>query len=139
MFKSKFIILFTTIFLFIKRWLRPNTEKKPVHWGKSIWKFQMLIFRWWIIRVQVFRKIPCTHFLQHAWNKSCPQTGDRQTDRQQTDGQTDRRIMWKQYTLPPNFVCGGTCIKIKQNIKKCKIQFLIRKRSKSVSTIKMCR
>ena len=29
-----------------------------------------------------FQKNPCTHFLEHAWTKSCPQTGDRQTDRQ---------------------------------------------------------
>ena len=29
-----------------------------------------------------FQKNPCTHFLEHAWTKSCPQMGDRQTDRQ---------------------------------------------------------
>ena len=33
-----------------------------------------------------FSKNPCAHLLEHAWTKSCPQTG--QTDKQ-TDGQTD--------------------------------------------------
>ena len=35
-----------------------------------------------------FQKNPCTHFFEHAWTKSCPQTGDRRTDRQ-TNGQGD--------------------------------------------------
>ena len=34
-----------------------------------------------------FQKNPCTHFLEHAWTKSCPQMGVRQMDRQ-TDGGT---------------------------------------------------
>ena len=30
--------------------------------------------------LQNFQKNPCFHFLEHAWTKSCPQTGDRLTD-----------------------------------------------------------
>ena len=37
------------------------------------------------------QKNPCTHFLEHACTKSCPQTGDRQTHRR-TDGQAETNI-----------------------------------------------
>ena len=49
-----------------------------------------IIFRCWVFSVQVFRKNLCTHLLEHAWAKSCPETGDRQTD---------RRTGWKQFFL----------------------------------------
>ena len=42
-----------------------------------------------------FQKNPCTHFSEHAWTKSCPQTGDWQTE--------DR----VKPIYPPNFVCVG--------------------------------
>ena len=29
-----------------------------------------------------FQKNPCTHFFKYVWTKSCPKTGDRQTDLQ---------------------------------------------------------
>ena len=48
-----------------------------------------------------FQKNPCSHLLEHAWTKSCPQTGVWQTK-----GQTDRRTGWNK-DPPPNFVCGG--------------------------------
>ena len=48
-----------------------------------------------------FKKNPCTHLLEHAWTKSCPQTGDRERD-----GQTDRRTGWNQYTPQTSFAWG---------------------------------
>ena len=56
-----------------------------------------------------FQINPCTHFPEHAWKKSCPQTGDTQTDRQ-TDGQGETKI-------PPKFVCGSL-IKLQRKLKK---------------------
>ena len=44
-----------------------------------------------------FQKNPCTHLLEHAWTKSCSQTGDRQTD-----GHGEANI-----PPPPNFVWKG--------------------------------
>ena len=40
--------------------------------------------------VYKFQKNPCSHLLEHAWTKSCPQMGVRQTDRQ-ADGQSNRQ------------------------------------------------
>ena len=49
-----------------------------------------------------FQKNPCTHFSEHAWTKSRPQTEDRHTDRQTDRGQGET------ITPPsPQFVCGG--------------------------------
>ena len=41
-----------------------------------------------------FQKNLCTRFLEHAWTKSCSQTGDRQTDGpdRQNDGQDETNI-----------------------------------------------
>ena len=80
----------------------PKKVKNPVKWRKfiqSIWKFQMHIFRWQVISVQIFRKIYAPE-----WTKSCPQMGVRLTDGQ-TDGHTDRRTGWNQYT--PQTLCVG--------------------------------
>ena len=51
-----------------------------------------------------FQKNPCAHFLQHAWNKSCPQTVERQTDNRLTDKQTDNV---KAIYPPPKFRLRG--------------------------------
>ena len=73
-----------------------------------------------------FQKNPCAHFLQHAWNKSCPQTGDRQ----QTDGQTDRQC---KSNIPSPKVSLRGYKNIYINYKILQDSIFIRKRSKSVS------
>ena len=93
---------------------RKNASKIDEKNFQSIWKFQVHIFRWWVVSACTgtnFQKYPCTHFLQHAWQNHVHKRG--------TDGWTG----WNQYTCTPQTLFGGGCIKIdnQNNWNKTKI------------------
>ena len=50
-----------------------ETSKKHEKWRKIIQSMQLVY--------TLSEKNPCIHLLEHTWTKSCPLTGDRQTDR----------------------------------------------------------
>ena len=57
-----------------------------------------------------FQKNLCTHFLEHEWTVSCPQTGVKQTDGQKdrwTEGWMDRHTDRVIPIYPLNFVHKG--------------------------------
>ena len=103
MFKSKFFIIFKTLVLVIKiKQLSPKNRKKTFKMEKiiqSIWKFQVHIFRWQVISVQIFRKI----YAPRTCVGKIMYTGGSQTDGQR---RTDRRTRWNQYNPKTSFAGG---------------------------------
>ena len=67
-------------------------QNYPIHMKISFAHFQMMSNR-----CTKFQKNPCTHSVEHAWPKSCPQMRDRQTDKW-----IDRQV---EPMYPQNFVC----------------------------------
>ena len=108
-FESKFLIIFKTLFLFIKKKDQVQKQKKACKM-KKIYPINMKIpgAHLQIVSNQCthFQKNLCTHLLEYAWTKSCPQTGDRETDGQ-TDRWKDRQTDRVKIIYPPNFICGG--------------------------------
>ena len=96
----KFFIIFKTQFLVIKKWLSQKTEKtcKMKTNYPSIWKFKVHIFWWWVMSVQIFRKIhaPISKYrYMRGQNHVHGQGTERRTDGHR---QSDRWTEWKQYT-----------------------------------------
>ena len=112
MLKSKFLIIFKTLSLVIKKPDKVQKQKKACKMKKDYpinMKHPGAHLQIVSNECTNFQKNPCTHLLEHE-TKSCPPTGDRQSDRW-TDRQTDRVKPIYPQTL---FAGGGGYEKTKQ-------------------------